>query len=133
MVVVLRRQARYGGLNESTVRGWYIKGSYTELKPATLVRRARAAEGRSGLGPSLQRSKKGGVLAEYPAVLDAIKEELLHMRKGGVALGVPFARVLIKAKLEKLMPQLLMPDGPLGVSSSWTRRFLARELGWSFR
>ena len=26
-VVVLRRQACYGGLNESTVRGWYIKGS----------------------------------------------------------------------------------------------------------
>ena len=38
-VVVLRRQACYGGLNQSTVRGWYIKRSYTELKPDIMEQR----------------------------------------------------------------------------------------------
>ena len=38
-VVVLQRQARYGGLNQSTVRGWYIKRSYTELKPDIMEQR----------------------------------------------------------------------------------------------
>ena len=72
-------------------------------------------------------------LADHPVVLDAIKEELVRMRKAGVALGVPIARVLIKNKLEELMPQLLKPAGPLGVGKSWTTRFLARELDWSYR
>ena len=132
-VVVLRRQARYGGLNESTVWGWSIKGSYTELTPDTLVRRARAAEGRNGLGPSRHTYKKGGLLADHPAVLGAIKDELVHMRKAGIALGVPIARVLIKNKVEELMPQLLKPAGPLGVGKTWTTRFLTRELDWSHR
>jgi hypothetical protein len=77
VVHALRRQERYGGLNESNVRGWYVQGSFTELKPDALARRARAAEGRSGLGPS--RHPKGGILAKYPAVLSAIREELLHL------------------------------------------------------
>ena len=97
------------------------------------MRRARAAEGRNCLGPSRHTYKKGGVLADHPAVLDAIKEDLVHMRKAGVALGVPIARVLIKNKLEELMPHLLKPAGPLGVGRSWTTRFLARELDWSYR
>ena len=130
-VVVLRRQACYGGLNQSTVRGWYIKRSYTELKPDIMERRARAAEGRNSLGAS--RHAKGGVLAKHPAVLSAIKEELLHVREAGVAMSSPVAKVLIKTKLEVVKPELLKPDGPLGVGSSWTKLFLVREMSWSYR
>ena len=53
---------------------------FTELKPGTLARRARAVEGRSGVGPSCH--PKGGVLAKHPALLSGVKEELLHLRGG---------------------------------------------------
>ena len=66
-------------------------------------------------------------------MLSAIKEELLHVREAGVAMSSPVAKVLIKTKLEVVKPELLKPDGPLGVGSSWTKLFLVREMSWSYR
>ena len=77
---------------------------FTELKPGTLARRARAVEGRSGVGPSCH--PKGGVLAKHPVVLIAVKEELLHLREAGIALRSPIAKVLIMTKPEVLLPQV---------------------------
>jgi hypothetical protein len=57
-VAIVGLQASYSGLNKSTVRGWYIKASVTELKPDTLAQRARAAEGSSGGGGGQLRTPR---------------------------------------------------------------------------
>jgi hypothetical protein len=125
---VLQNSKVYGdsfkSLNESTVRGWYEKGTY-KVKKKVFDRWKEQAPVERGLG-----SGKKYVLEGKLELETKIKSTLEGMREAGLVVNSNVAAAVIRGLVEVNNPELL---GRYGLSRRWCRRWMNSNLSWSYR
>lgn len=139
----------FKGLNESTVRGWFVQGSYTDLNEKTKIALKR---GKAFYKPSTSGRKP--TLDNFPNIRQELVDTLQALRDSGT-LGPPFlgenncitlsasagtalnlvsVQPIMKAVLQQRHPEILSDNGgPLKVSKWFCKSFVRKHLNWSFR
>ncbi|KAL6757273.1 hypothetical protein V8C86DRAFT_2435596 [Haematococcus lacustris] len=119
----------YSKLDESTVRGWYQKGSLTHL-----TEQAQASLFRGAGHHRVPTAGRRATLGNFLLLKVEIKERLEALREGGVALNHLTARSVMMAVIQQREPQLLASNGgPLHLSAHFVRDFLEHQLNWVTR
>ncbi|KAJ9511411.1 hypothetical protein QJQ45_029919 [Haematococcus lacustris] len=119
----------YSKLDESTVRGWYQKGSLTQL-----TEQARASLFRGAGHHHVPTAGTRATLGNYLPLKVEIKDRLKALREGGVALNHVTARSIMMAIIQQREPQLLASNGGLlYLSAHFVRDFLENQLNWVTR
>ncbi|KAL6759666.1 hypothetical protein V8C86DRAFT_2570690 [Haematococcus lacustris] len=119
----------YSKLDESTVRGWYQKGSLTHL-----MEQAQASLFRGAGHHRVPTAGRRATLGNFLLLKVEIKERLEALREGGVALNHLMARSVMMAVIQQREPQLLASNGgPLHLSAHFVRDFLEHQLNWVTR
>lgn len=128
------RDGRYDRLTATTVRGWFQRGSFTDLKPGPLERIERSALALASLPTTMGGGAAGGhagVFADHLPVRDHILMVLVELAAAGTCLTVPAVRACIKGIVTAKAPVLL--ERGWKVSQSWVKCFLKTFLNWTYR
>ncbi|KAJ9530498.1 hypothetical protein QJQ45_012468, partial [Haematococcus lacustris] len=125
----LTQPETYNNLRESTVRGWFLKGSLTQL---TAEAQASLLRGFGHHHPPT--AGRRATLSKYQDLQVEIKDRLLALRQGGVALNHTTARSVMLAVIQQREPHLLSSNGgALRLSAQFVRDFLENQLNWVTR
>lgn len=126
---VLRKQDEEGycTLEESTIRKWFQKGSYTELTPkAEEYLKAKTSK-------SCSKERKPGVAGNevmvlHPEIRVGIKRVLQAIKDAGHELDLPVVEGVSNAMITTLLPTLLSNSGAsLTVRRTFAKQFVADE------
>lgn len=120
-------KAMPGDLAESTVRGWIVQVSFTELKESTIESIKR---GSGFFRPPT--SGRPSFLDDFPDAREMITEMLKVMREKGVAFTALTVRSLVVATMEELHPGAMEEKG-FQAGETFIRNFVYKELKWTVR
>lgn len=112
------------GLNESTMRGWFIKDSdgVFRLNKNTIKRWQEN-------GPIVHTGRPS-LLNQFPHLKTFIIEYLNGLRKASAPLNSRNVSAIIKGIVKEKEPDLLLK---MGFCRSWCRKFLQTEMKWSYK
>ncbi|KDQ54720.1 hypothetical protein JAAARDRAFT_134591 [Jaapia argillacea MUCL 33604] len=83
---------------------------------------------------SLAGSRRTGILAPYPEIIDKIKDVLTSTRKPGIAINAMIACSIMILIIRKQKPELLDdPKYQFVCAETYIQQFLSSVLNWSIR
>ena len=128
---VLRKQDEegYGSLEESTIRKWFQKGSYTDLTPK--AEEFLKAKTSNSSGKERKPGRCGNeVMVLHPEIRVGIRRVLQALKDAGHALDLPVVEGVSNALITTLLPTLLTTTGGnVLVGRTFAKQFVADEFG----
>ena len=115
------RASRFDELAESTVRSWHDTDGQLLPRFRQVVDEQREAR----RGPGKSRALYG-----HPEVEDEVKRILHAMREKGAVVNLLVIRMVMRAVIEKVRPELL---AELRLSKGFLSEWAREELGWTWR
>jgi uncharacterized C2H2 Zn-finger protein len=136
----IRKPGRIGSLFDkltmNTMKGWFerdVQLGHFKLRKKyeedVATQKARVQKGKSG---------SRGIFKDHPHAFDTIRSTLKGMRDVGQPMDANVAQTVIMGIVQALAPELLLKRTRRGgklfqVSKRFSRKFLNRYLGWTWR
>jgi len=120
----------------NTMKGWFER----DVQSGHFKLRKKYEEGVATQKARVQKGKNGsrGIFKDHPHAFDTILSTLKGMRDVGQPMDVNVAQTVILGIVQALAPELLLKRTGRGgklfqVSKGFSRKFLNRYLGWTWR